>query len=712
MMRIGIIGGGPGGLIAAYLLEQKCRSGLDITLFEAGDRVGGKIVSRTFDPSAALYEGGVAELYDYSRLGPDPLRQLVQELGLTTIPMVGGTVVLDGHTLRNGADVKRHYGNKTWRAVKKFRKLGRRLIDYQRYYDAGWPHDNRHPWAKRSFSSVLQDVPNRMARRYLRVAVHSDLASEPHLTTGLYGLENCLMDVSGYVRLYSIEGGLSRLPEALAQAVSARIRLNCKVARVEATPKGYRLTFRDGRADHTETFDALVVALPVYLLGAIDWRGRGLARAIEEYRAYYDRPAHYLRVSILFREPFWRDWLEGAFFQLDAFGGCCVYDEGARYGDAGGAVLSWLMAGEEALVSSNLRDAQLVDAALASLPEPLTGARDFYVAGQVDRWVGSVNACPAGSPIRGSKQRHWPARKKHPGLVMVGDYLFDSTINGVMDSAEIATNLLLRHLRKHDARLPVAAKQRGLEHGGQLKNAYFDYYDGDRSYRQSFHEYFDAEWVVRLIDEVWGLSPPYRFLDAGSACGLTLAELAKHGIDAWGIENCAYIHAQTPRALRDRNRLGDVRDLPFEDDAFDIIYDTALCHVPAADVHRTICEYRRVARRGVFFSGLARDFERTTNEKDLFYGVSTLWTLKQWSEAFMRNGFRPAIDHAGVLSSVWKYEKKNDPRRRWYADADSMRHCFYTKTSGTTVNASSGRGIRPDEILTLTKSHATIGDIA
>src|SRR5262249_30836281 len=137
-------------------------------------------------------------------------------LGLPTVPMAGRAVVLDGHFLRRGADIKRHYGKKTLKAVKAFRKHGQALLSTAEYYDAGWPCDNKHPWARRSFSSVLADVPDQAARRLLRVVVHSDLASEPHLTTGLYGLENCLMDAPGYVRLYSIPGGLQRLPQALA----------------------------------------------------------------------------------------------------------------------------------------------------------------------------------------------------------------------------------------------------------------------------------------------------------------------------------------------------------------------------------------------------------------------------------------------------------------------------------------------------------------
>ena len=36
-----------------------------------------------------------------------------------------------------------------------------------------------------------------------------------------------------------------------------------------------------------------------------------------------------------------------------------------------------------------------------------------------------------------------PEPVEHPGIVVVGDYLFDSTLNGVLRSANIATELLL-----------------------------------------------------------------------------------------------------------------------------------------------------------------------------------------------------------------------------------------------------------------------------
>jgi SAM-dependent methyltransferase len=184
---------------------------------------------------------------------------------------------------------------------------------------------------------------------------------------------------------------------------------------------------------------------------------------------------------------------------------------------------------------------------------------------------------------------------------------------------------------------------------------------------------------VRLVRAVWGLEPPYRLLDAGSASGLTLKALAREGVDAWGVENCPYIHSQTPRRLRPKNLLVDVRALPFADDSFEVVYDTALCHVPEADVDRVLREYHRVARRGVLFSALVRDFERRVKAKDLFYGVTTLRSLEEWSEAFLRNGFRLATTDPAVLRRVWKWETKFNAGRPWYPDAESMRFCFYTK---------------------------------
>ncbi len=70
MLDLAIVGGGPGGLMSAWYLKKKLGDLCRVTIYEASDRVGGKILSRKFNSAPALYEAGVAEIYDYSMSGP------------------------------------------------------------------------------------------------------------------------------------------------------------------------------------------------------------------------------------------------------------------------------------------------------------------------------------------------------------------------------------------------------------------------------------------------------------------------------------------------------------------------------------------------------------------------------------------------------------------------------------------------------------------
>src|SRR5439155_13901093 len=209
----------------------------------------------------------------------------------------------------------------------------------------------------------------------------------------------------------------------------------------------HRLTTRvQGRFDEHD-FDLVVLALPNYWLARVEWGSHQLRQAMQQHLTHYDRPAHYLRISVLFQKPFWREQVPGSYFMLDAFGGCCVYDEGARHACDPNGVLGWLLAGNDAMALSNLADDDLITLALDSLPEPLAHGRKLYIEGRVHHWVGTVNALPGGHPVRETRQRHLPA-PDHPGLFVLGDYLFDSTLNGVYDSADFVTDMILTLLRK------------------------------------------------------------------------------------------------------------------------------------------------------------------------------------------------------------------------------------------------------------------------
>jgi SAM-dependent methyltransferase len=411
--------------------------------------------------------------------------------------------------------------------------------------------------------------------------------------------------------------------------------------------------------------------------------------AIQKHQARYDHPAHYLRVTIQFKKPFWSEHFKGHYVMTDAFGGCCIYDETARHPSKHG-VLGWLIPATHALALSNLPDDHLVRMALDSLPQELIGpAQKQFMDARVQRWVGTISGLPGGHPTPELRERHQPDAKVLPNLYLVGDYLFDSTVNGAYDSANFVVDMMMGKLRGaaySGARKKAdLEKQKGVIQEGfvesTLTDDYHDEYAIGLSYEESFREYFDEQYNADLYECIFGIKPPYTLLDVGSASGLTLKCFADIGIDAWGIENNRHVHARTPKEWLHRNLLGDVTNLPFEDQSFDVIYDTCLCYVPEDLIDKAIQELYRVTRIGIFFGGITADMTREVIEyHDVFDGVLTLETTWQWSERFQRHGWRPAVHDQKILKKAWKIEcDANEGDFPWYPDMETMRYCFYAK---------------------------------
>ena len=592
-------------------------------------------------------------------------------------------VLLDGELLNDVPGMRRKYGAKTAAAIEAFRKRCSEMVSPVEYYEGVGAHDNEHPWAYVTAEQVLdKEVDDATAKRFFKVMARSDIATESHNTNGLNALKNYVMDIEGYIGLYSIQNGNEQLIECLQSEVDADIQLNHRVLRVGKTDAGrYRLSMLNGKGPETREFDLVLVCLPHSWLATMAWEGEALRASMVKHIAYFDRPAHYLRISILFDEPFWGEQIPGSWFMSEAFGGCCVYNEGSRHDVGKHGVLNWLIAGSDALAFANLSEQELIDAALKSLPASFGDARAHFMEGKIHRWLSSVNALPGGLPARDVMTNHRPEPKEHPGIVVVGDYLFDSTLNGLLDSSDAATDIILTEMM----RLRRAKAQDSRPLSDKIDRDYFDNYRGLGPYHEAWKEFTDPDYLTQLIRIVWGgtkgFKKGYKLLVAGSASGELVGALRERGIDAWGIESNRVIHGRTPKAIRKFNKLGSIVDMPFKDDSFDFIFETSLCHLGDKQVARAVREFNRVVKTGLVFGSITSDMAPALIDRyDLLRGVKKLGTWWEWSELFFSNGFDLSMHRKDCTDALWAATlAANKGPGQWYADSDSLRYSFFDK---------------------------------
>ena len=160
--NIGIVGGGPGGLFTAYRLEQLCSTPPTISIFEASNRVGGKLLTEHFSTKDFQYEAGAAEFYDYSLIDEDPLRELIEHFGLPIQPMGGASMVQEKKiigTLEDACDI---LSNTAFNEFIRFNNRAKSEVSPRQFYD-GTPtsHIKSHHTnsSEERFSTTLDQLP-------------------------------------------------------------------------------------------------------------------------------------------------------------------------------------------------------------------------------------------------------------------------------------------------------------------------------------------------------------------------------------------------------------------------------------------------------------------------------------------------------------------------------------------------------------------------
>ena len=313
---------------------------------------------------------------------------------------------------------------------------------------------------------------------------------------------------------------------------------------------------------------------------------------------------------------------------------------------------------------------------LDALPAQLAHGKELLLDRRIHRWMASVNAIPGGSPVRSRAINHSPDHVRLPGLVMVGDYMFDSTLNGVLDSADAATDLILADVLKR-RRARFQRKARGVVSYAGAINAALNLA------LEQVADLMSIDATVDILAATWGLERGARLLHVGSGAGHMVAALRALGFDAIGVESDRAAWLATPAELREHNVHCDIAALPFEDDAFEAVIETGLCRSAPNGAEKAIAEIRRVTRRGVILGSVTTDLPIDVIERfNLLEEVRVLCSRWDWSEKLHATGFVHALFDPERLGEAWdRTEASRASLGEWYEDPESLLYCVYERTA-------------------------------
>lgn len=230
--RIAIIGAGFAGLSAAVHLS---RNGYSVQVFEARDRVGGRVWSDTLDidDSPVVIERGA----EFILAGYDVLREFCTAYGL---PLSDSGM---SYYVREIPELPAV-------TTQTLAAFGARAIDAA--------HNLTSPTSITALLDTLDDDPENRAALQARIEISAAVGAEVLDSSGI------LFNVGSTepAQSWRIAGGNQRLAHALAAEVADRITLACPVIAIASTDEGVTVTTDQG----SHPFDYVVVAVPFILL--------------------------------------------------------------------------------------------------------------------------------------------------------------------------------------------------------------------------------------------------------------------------------------------------------------------------------------------------------------------------------------------------------------------------------------------------------------
>jgi monoamine oxidase len=272
--RIAIVGAGIAGLHAAHVLAK---GGLRADVYEAGARVGGRILTLRNIVAPGLYTEAGGEFIDSTHTD---MLSLAREMGLAIKDGLGPehSSLIDNAWLFGGRP----------RSEAEVAAAVRDLTAGIQIDIGGLPDDISAGATGRVAELDRMSLEEYFDRRgvtgWLRDLLIAAYVSEFGLDAGRQSCLNLLTLVSldvtdGRFRIFGdsderfrIEGGNQALTDALAARYESSLRLNHRLEAIGADGEGYRLSFQGPGGAVERPADAVILALPFTLLRSVDFR--------------------------------------------------------------------------------------------------------------------------------------------------------------------------------------------------------------------------------------------------------------------------------------------------------------------------------------------------------------------------------------------------------------------------------------------------------
>ena len=172
-----------------------------------------------------------------------------------------------------------------------------------------------------------------------------------------------------------------------------------------------------------------------------------------------------------------------------------------------------------------------------------------------------------------------------------------------------------------------------------------EFFDGDRRYGYGGYQYHERFWgpVIPTFQEYYGLTSKSRVLDVGCGKGFMLYEFTKviPGIKVQGVDISTYAIANAKEEVKPYLQVGDARELPFEDNFFDLVVSiTTLHNLDREGCKKALQEIERVSRGGKFITVDAYRNEEEKKRMDMWNLTAlTYMHVDEWKKFFDEAGY-------------------------------------------------------------------------